>query len=77
MRKGCWVNVTRPTHEEIARLTGEFNLPNDIVQDILDIDERPRVEIDDTWSLSGYYACSCRELQQRYPVSYRTRWVYA
>ena len=51
VEKGCWVNVIEPTQQEIGRLTGEFKLPVDIVQDILDIDERPRVEFDDTWSL--------------------------
>lgn len=51
VEKGCWINVTHPTNDEIKRLTGEFKLPDDIVQDILDMDERPRVEFDDTWSL--------------------------
>jgi len=51
VEKGCWVNVTQPTAEEIKRLAEDFKLPDDIVQDILDVDERPRVEFDDTWSL--------------------------
>ena len=49
--KGCWINVTQPTAEEIQRLHHEFKLPADIIQDILDTDERSRVEIDDDWSL--------------------------
>ncbi|NOY95039.1 MAG: magnesium transporter CorA family protein [Chlorobi bacterium] len=49
--KGCWINVTQPTTEEFQRLTEEFHLPKDIVLDILDPDERPRVEFDDDWSL--------------------------
>ncbi len=49
--KGCWINVTQPTTEEFRRLTEEFHLPKDIVLDILDPDERPRVEFDDDWSL--------------------------
>ncbi|MEZ5105276.1 MAG: magnesium transporter CorA family protein [Draconibacterium sp.] len=48
---GCWINVTKPTGEEIERLTGEFQLPADAINDILDTDERPRVEFEDTWSL--------------------------
>jgi magnesium transporter len=49
--KGCWINVVSPTPPEIQRLTDEFGLPRDAVNDILDADERPRVEFDDTWSL--------------------------
>ncbi|NPA37566.1 MAG: magnesium transporter CorA family protein [Chlorobi bacterium] len=51
IEKGCWINVTQPTQEEIQRLFDEFKLPADIVTDCLDIDERPRVEFDDIWSL--------------------------
>jgi magnesium transporter len=51
VEKGCWINVTQPTTEEILRLSDEFHLPQDIIQDILDSDERSRVEFDDTWSL--------------------------
>jgi magnesium transporter len=48
---GCWVNVNQPTHEEIARLQIEFNVPEEVIRDILDVDERPRFEYDDDWSL--------------------------
>ncbi len=48
---GCWVNVSQPTHEEIARLQLEFDVPEEILRDILDVDERPRYEYDDDWSL--------------------------
>jgi magnesium transporter len=49
--KECWINVTQPSHDEIQRLTDEFHLPADAINDILDADERPRVEFDDDWSL--------------------------
>jgi magnesium transporter len=49
--EGCWVNVLQPSPEEISRLHTEFNVPVDVIQDILDADERPRVEYDDEWSL--------------------------
>ena len=49
--QGCWVNITHPTPEEITRLKSEFNVPEDIIRDILDADERPRFEYDDDWSL--------------------------
>ena len=49
--KGCWINVTKPTPDEIQRLLTEFNLPADSINDILDTDERPRVEFEETWTL--------------------------
>ena len=49
--ENCWVNVLQPSAEEIVRLQNEFGLPQEIIQDILDVDERPRVEFDDDWSL--------------------------
>ncbi len=47
----CWINVTKPTPEEVQRLSTEFSLPEDAINDILDTDERPRVEFEDTWTL--------------------------
>ena len=49
--KGCWINVVQPSPEETERLQKEFQVPSDIILDILDVDERPRYEIDDDWSL--------------------------
>jgi magnesium transporter len=49
--QGCWVNVTQPKPEEISYLKSEFHVPEDIIRDILDADERPRFEYDDDWSL--------------------------
>jgi magnesium transporter len=51
VEKGCWINVNHPSTEEIQRLTDEFQLPSDTINDILDTDERPRVEFEDDWSL--------------------------
>ncbi|MCY1723127.1 magnesium transporter CorA family protein [Prolixibacteraceae bacterium Z1-6] len=49
--KGCWINVLEPTPQEINQLTSVYNIPEDIIGDILDVDERPRVEYDDDWTL--------------------------
>lgn len=49
--KGYWVNVVQPTPEEIERLQNEFKIPSEIISDILDVDERPRYEYEDDWSL--------------------------
>lgn len=48
--KGCWINATNPTLTEIQRLSDDFGLPNDLLSDVLDVDERPRVEIEDEWT---------------------------
>ncbi|HYQ58290.1 MAG TPA: magnesium transporter CorA family protein [Draconibacterium sp.] len=48
---GCWINITQPTTNEIELLTKDFNVPQDVVRDILDADERSRIEHDDDWSL--------------------------
>ncbi len=50
-QKGCWINVTDPSIAEKKRLQSDFKLPPDLINDILDQDERPRVEFDDDWSL--------------------------
>jgi magnesium transporter len=51
VEKGCWINVTQPTTTEIERIVTDFQVPADIVQDVLDTDERPRIEFDDFWTL--------------------------
>ena len=48
---GCWVNVNNHSGIAVQRLIEDFNIPSDILQDILDVDERPRFEIDDDWTL--------------------------
>lgn len=50
-QKGSWINVVQPSPEEIELLQTEYHVPLDIIQDILDVDERPRYEFDDDWSL--------------------------
>jgi magnesium transporter len=51
VEKRCWINVNQPTPEEIIRIQKEFLLPQDLIRDILDPDERPRVEFEDNWSM--------------------------
>ncbi len=50
-QKSCWINATNPSLNEIKKLNSEFDLPTDLINDILDQDERPRVEFDDDWTL--------------------------
>jgi magnesium transporter len=51
IEKGCWINVINPTQNEIEKISENFKLPNDLINDILDIDERSRVEFEDNWTL--------------------------
>ena len=50
-QNGCWVNVINPDPNEISRITTEFGFPIDSLNDILDADERPRIEFEDDWTL--------------------------
>ena len=44
-----WVDVTNPTQTEIGFLSNRLKIPIDIIQDVLDIDERSRAELDEGW----------------------------
>ena len=46
----CWVNVETPTADELVELKNRFDLPEDFLNDLSDIDERPRVERNDGWN---------------------------
>lgn len=48
--KGCWISSIAPTQKEIDTLTQEYNVPLDVITDVLDVDERPRIEIEDEWT---------------------------
>lgn len=50
-QKACWINVTNPSSEELKKLNVDYGLPADLINDILDQDERPRIEFDDDWTL--------------------------
>lgn len=46
---GSWVNIETPTPDELTNLKARFGLPEDFLNDLSDIDERPRVEHNDGW----------------------------
>ena len=46
-KKNCIVQVTAPTTEENEFLKDRFEIPEDILNDILDVDERSRLEVYD------------------------------
>ncbi|KAF2510870.1 magnesium transporter CorA family protein [Flavobacterium zhairuonense] len=47
----CWINVESPTLEEKKYLLEELQIPEAFYNDIEDIDERPRIETEDGWTL--------------------------
>ncbi len=48
MTKGCWVNLTRPTEEEIKRVSGTLGIEADYIRDALDDEERSRIDKEDS-----------------------------
>ena len=49
-KSGCWIKVTKPTEEDLALLKERFAVP-DFTHDAADIEERPRVDHEDNWTL--------------------------
>ncbi|GGA80284.1 hypothetical protein GCM10008015_21210 [Flavobacterium palustre] len=47
----CWINVECPTEQEKKYLLEELQIPEAFYNDIEDIDERPRIEIENGWTL--------------------------
>lgn len=45
----CWINVEVPTEDDILFLTSDLKVPESFLTDIEDIDERPRIEMEDGW----------------------------
>jgi len=45
-RVGCWINVEDPSEEELEKLAGLLDLDTDLLNDGLDPDEIPRVEVE-------------------------------
>ncbi|MBP4139397.1 magnesium transporter CorA family protein [Flavobacterium geliluteum] len=47
----CWINIENPTAAERKYLLEELQIPEAFYNDIEDVDERPRIEIEDGWTL--------------------------
>ena len=45
----CWVNVVKPTIQDKKYLTEKLGVPEAFYDDIEDVDERPRIEVEDGW----------------------------
>lgn len=47
----CWICIESPTEQDDRYLIQELNIPQAFLSDIHDVDERPRIEIEDGWTL--------------------------
>lgn len=47
----CWINIECPTQSEKNYLLEDLQIPEAFYNDIEDIDERPRIEIENGWTL--------------------------
>lgn len=48
----CWVNVECPDNDDFQFLTQELQVPESFLEDIADVDERPRTETEGNWLLT-------------------------
>ena len=49
--KDCWINIQKPTAYDLTWLTEEIGVPENFLNDIEDLDERPRLELEDGWQM--------------------------
>ena len=47
----CWINVVSPTQDDLRYLIDEMGIPEAFIDDIADVDERSRLEVEDGWTL--------------------------
>lgn len=48
----CWVNMERPDEADLNFLVDELGVPASFIEDLKDIDERPRVDQEGNWILT-------------------------
>lgn len=51
-RPNCWINVECPDPGDLEFLTKELDIPQSFLNDIADMDERPRTETEGNWLLT-------------------------
>ncbi len=51
IEEGCWISVTKPTSEELARLQEETKIDLDDLRAPLDDEERSRIEVEDGYNM--------------------------
>ncbi|MBN2743521.1 magnesium transporter [Breznakibacter xylanolyticus] len=65
---GCWINVECPGDEDRELLLNRYQVPEAFLNDIEDVDERPRIEEEDGWHLI-VIRIPCRNVDSGVPYS--------
>ena len=65
----CWIQVTCPTEQEQQELEETYNIPDYLISDISDTDERARYEYDDGWMLIILRIPYVKEIRSRTPYT--------
>lgn len=47
IKKGCWIDIVKPTDEDVKFLTDSFDIDASFISYFLDDEETPRIDIDD------------------------------
>ena len=47
IEKGCWINLTEPDEEELELLTRMIGAEPTFLRDPLDVEEKPRIDVED------------------------------
>lgn len=50
-QKDCWINIETPTEQDALYLIRDLQIPEAFLSDIQDVDERPRIEQEEGWTL--------------------------
>ncbi len=50
-QSNCWINISCPTEQEKRYILEDLQVPEAFYNDIEDVDERPRIEIENGWFL--------------------------
>lgn len=48
----CWIQVTQPSPDELSVLENRFGAPMDFIQDVEDLEERPRTDSESGWLMT-------------------------
>ncbi|NLX77043.1 MAG: magnesium transporter CorA family protein [Clostridiaceae bacterium] len=47
IEKGCWINITSPTEEELMMIQNQLDVNPKLLRDPLDEEEKPRIDVED------------------------------
>jgi len=47
IEKGCWINITAPTEEELNMIQNQLDINPKLLRDPLDEEEKPRIDVED------------------------------